>query len=160
MNKFLIGATILATILFSGCNNFSPRLPKQEIENQNGRINGLENNQNALKIEIGRIANELGIQNSQVREMQQGWMNLQATVSRNDNSGIQILQGDGALFIVFATVTLAMLFYYVFQMEKYKKATSILAREIVKYENVDLKNRVLLASENTDVEQLIFRLTK
>lgn len=153
---FLFSLLLVSTI---GCQAFSPRMGKQQLDNQNAKINGLENNQNALKLEVGRIQNELGINNSTVKEMQQGWANLQATVSRNDNSGVQILQGDGALIIIFATITMAMLFYYVFRSEQYRKASLILAQEMASCNDPNLIHRVRMAAAHTNVKELVHKLT-
>lgn len=152
-----IAIALFAVLLFVGCDNFSPRMRRQNLNNENARINGLENNQNALKLELGRIANELGIQNSQIDEIQQGWANVKA---HNENKGIQVFNGDGALILVFATITVGMLFYYMYQAERFRKATSIIAREIAKVQDPSLKRQILLAAENTEVESLIAKITQ
>ena len=147
-----------------GCNNLSPRdnlSPRldQNLNNENARINGLENNMNSLKLELGRISNELSFTNSNVREMQQGWVNIQGQLSRNENSGIQVLQGDGALFLVFATVTLGMLFYFMFQTDRYKKTAEFFATQIKQSEDQELHERVLTAAWNTKLEKDVFTMT-
>ncbi len=155
MKQHLLLLLILAVSPLVGCNTLSPRL-NEKFDNKNAKINGIESNQNALKLELARISNELGIQNSKIGEMQQGWANIKA--GNNDNKGIQILQGDGPLILIFASITIGMLFYYVFESEKYKKTTNILATEIAKNKDPMLNHRVLLAAAHTDVEHVIKRL--
>lgn len=152
---------VLGCLVLGGCSdNLSPLSPKlqQELNNQNAKINGIENNQNAIKLELGRISNELGIQNSNVQEMQQGWLNVQGQLSRNENSGVQILQGDGPLFLVFAVITLGMLLYYFYRAEKYRKTATFFARQI-RMADPGVQERVLTAAWKTDVEREVFNMT-
>lgn len=95
-------------LLFSGCGNLSPR-NKQNINNPNGDV---QNNQQGFLLELGKLRQEVNVIGSRLREVQEGLVNINAAVSRNENSGIQILQGDGALFLVFSCVSLVFIFYY------------------------------------------------
>lgn len=152
---FMKNALLLSLLLITlgGCDTFSPR---SKLNNKNGTIRDIEQNQNALKLELARVSNELGINNSKIGELQQGWANIKA--HNNENTGIQILQGDGALILVFALITICMLFYYVFELEKYKKATSILSKEIIRSQDVQLRANVISASENTELEQFFRKM--
>ena len=79
---------LFLVLFFSGCNNgnFSPRLKQN---NSNGEIS---NNQNGFMLELGKIKKETEILGSKLREIQEGLINLNTAVSRNENTGIQILQ--------------------------------------------------------------------
>lgn len=134
---------ILVLTFLTGCGNLSPRdslNPKlqQDINNQQGRIDRIENNQNAIRAEIDRVS----------------------LISReNNNSGIQILQGDGGLLLIFGLVTIFLILYYFYKVaEGERKTSEILAKEIVRHENNELEANVLKAAENTEVEEKICKL--
>ena len=99
---------ILTLLFFSGCG-FSPR---NRLNNQDGQIDELKNNQNGLMSEIGGLKQQSEITDSQLKEVQQGYLNIQNKLSSNENSGVQILQGDGALFLVFATIVICSILYF------------------------------------------------
>lgn len=156
---------ILLALFVAGCNNLSPRdnlSPelKQQLENSNSKINGIENNQNSIKSELGRLSNDLTIHDSQIKEMQEGYFNLRATLSQNENSGIQVLQGDGALVLVFAVATVGMLLYYFYCSLQYQRTARVLAKQIADYQDPELHNRVLQAASVADVEKTLYHLAK
>mgnify|MGYP000468439927 CR=1 FL=1 len=72
-------------------------------------------------LELGKLRQDAEIQNSQLKEVQQGMLNLNATGIRNENKGVQILQGDGALILIFALGTVAMLIFYKRKSDKNEK---------------------------------------
>lgn len=98
-------------LLISGCQNFSPRM-EPKIDNQNGKIDEISNNQNGIMAEIGKIRQETQLLNSQLKEVQNGLLNLNVAVSRNENSGVQILQGDGSLLLIYSLAVMGMLLYW------------------------------------------------
>ena len=102
---------IIFIIFISGCGNFNPRL-QNRIANENGKIEDIRNNQNGFMLELGKLRNEAQIQNSQLKEVQQGMLNMNNALSRNENSGIQILQGDGSLMLIFALASIGMLLFH------------------------------------------------
>jgi len=165
MARYALIALVAMLLVLPGCGNLSPRdnlspQIQQDLDNQKGRINGLENNQNAIKLELGRLSNELGIQDSQVKEMQQGWINIQAALNRNENSGIQILQGDGPLVGIFCLATLITLLYFFRRGEQYRKTAAMLGRQISMHNDGRLKHDVLAAAMNTDLEKQVYRLVR
>lgn len=93
--------------LLTGCGNLSPR-NKLNINNPGGDV---QNNQQGFLLELGKLKQEVDIIGSRLKEVQEGLININAAVSRNENSGVQILQGDGALFLVFSCVALVFIFY-------------------------------------------------
>jgi hypothetical protein len=123
----------LFTLLLSGCNNgnFSPRL--KQNNNSNEQVN---NNQNGFLLELGKIRKETEILGSKLREIQEGLLNLNAAVSRNENSGVQILQGDGALIFIFSLCVLVVVFYY--KNKNSQEVSKVLVKKIVDLNNPEI----------------------
>lgn len=130
-------------LMFTGCgflapkDNLSPKL-QENVNNQQGRIDRIENNQNAMRAEIDRLA----------------------LISReNNNNGIQILQGEGALFLIFCLVTnfLVMLYFYKIA-EGEKKTSQILAEQVIRHQDELLEINIKRAAENSAVEERIIQL--
>jgi hypothetical protein len=145
MRRNLACFIILTCFFLTGCGNLSPRdnlNPKlqQDINNQQGRIDRIENNQNAIHAEIERIS----------------------LINReNNNSGVQILQGDGALVLIFGLVTISLMLYYFYKTaENERKTSEILAEQIVRHQDNELESNVLKAAENTEVEKNICNLVQ
>ena len=149
MRKIAVALTVFASLFLTGCGNLSPRdslnphdnlSPKlqQDINNQQGRIDRIENNQNAIKAEIDKLA----------------------LFSReNNNNGVQILQGDGGLFLIFGLVTIFLILYYLHRVaEGYRKTAEILAEEITQHKDSELEQKVLKAAQYTDVEEKVHHL--
>lgn len=143
-------------VVLSGCGRISPLSPEldQKIDNQDGKIEDIKNNQNGLMLELGQIRNENDLQARDIRDAQQGLINLKG----NENSGIQILQGDGALILVFAlgTIGMMLIFYYRTKYIKSEKTSEILAQQIALYDDTDLDDKVFMAALNTDVESDVY----
>lgn len=103
--------TSLMILSIAGCANISPR-NRQNINNQGGETGDIQNNQQGFLLELGKMKQEVDIIGSKLKEVQEGLININAAISKNENSGIQILQGDGSLILVFSCAVLAFMFYY------------------------------------------------
>ena len=150
----------LALILlsFMGCANISPR-NQPKIDNQNGKIDEIRNNQNGVMAEIGKLKQDSEITNSKLKEVQTGLLNLNAAVSRNENSGVQILQGDGALIFIFSIIVIGMLLYsYRNRAMKSEKTSEILANEIAKFNDAGLNDNIIKAAMNSSSEKEVYHL--
>ena len=147
----------LFVLLLSGCANFNPRnTPK--IDNNQGQIDELKTNQNGIMAEIGKVRQESQIKDSQLKEVQQGLLNINNAISRNENSGVQILQGDGALVLIFGIAVVGMLLYhYRARAIASEKSLSILTNEIKQYNDDNLNENILRAAMHTEVETDIYR---
>jgi predicted PurR-regulated permease PerM len=150
--RILIAVSLLL-IFVSGCGNFSPRGDiKDEINNQGGQIDDLnqelKNLQNSINAEIGNIRTNA----ENIENMQNGLIN-------QNNSGVQILQGDGALIMVFAVavIFLVLVFYYRDKQKKSEKATEVLAEEITKLNNLDLEDHIFMVAMARGVEEPVLR---
>jgi hypothetical protein len=153
---FALVATL--ALLSSGCANFNPRL-NEKIDNQQGKIDEIRNNQNGISLELGKLKQSADIQNSQLKEVQQGLLNVNAAVSRNENSGVQVLQGDGALILVFGLGVIGMLLYYFRDRAvKAEKAANVMACEVVRHNNSTLTDNILRSAMNTEIESHIYHL--
>ena len=149
---------IIFIIFISGCSNFNPRL-QNRIANENGKIEDIKNNQNGLMLELGKLRNEAQIQNSQLKEVQQGMLNMNNALSRNENSGIQILQGDGSLMLIFALASIGMLlFHYRNKANNNEKIANMLAVEVARFNDPNLNDNILRTSMFTSVESKMFKL--
>lgn len=142
MRKVITSLTLLACLFLTGCGNLSPRdnlSPKQDIQNQ-GRIDKIEQNQQLLRSEIDKIA----------------------LINReNNNQGVQILQGEGGLILIFGLVTIFLvLFYFYRTAESYRKTAEILAEQIARAQDDDLEENVIKAAEFTDQEERILALLR
>ena len=151
MKKF-IAPLLIALLFLSGCSgNLSPLSPnsKKKIQNQNGKIEELKDNQNSVAAEIGKLRNETQVTAEKINSFQQ-----QQGMLNKENSGIQILQGDGALIALIVLTTLGMVLVYYYRTEalKAKKVNDILAHQIVQANNLDLEDQVFLAGMHSDVE--------
>jgi hypothetical protein len=86
-------------------------------------------------------------------------LNLNTAVSRNENSGVQILQGDGPLILVFGLGVIGLLLYHFRNRAvQAEKAAEILASEVARMNDPGLENNVLRAVMHTDVESNVYKL--
>lgn len=154
--KNIILSIILCFILV-GCSNFNPRM-QNRIDNKNGKIDEIKNNQNGLMLELGKLRQDAEIQNSQLKEVQQGMLNLNATGIRNENKGVQILQGDGALILIFALGTVAMLLFYKRKSDKNEKIANIMAKEVMLLNDQKLNDKILNLSIKTKLEKDVYKM--
>lgn len=145
MKKLLILIIIIVTI--GGCaTKINPFSPSQNLKNS-GQIGEIMSNQNGLIAEIGKLKQDLAIMNSQLSDIQNGLLNINSSISRNDNSGIQVLQGDGSLILVFGTIMLIAILFYRNKYVKNEEKLSLLTKEIVKYNNSYLNENILKSAE-------------
>lgn len=160
MKGTLIGIIAICLFSVSGCSNLSPRL-RNDIDNQNGKIDEIKNNQNGISLELGKMKQNAEISNSQLNEVQQGMVNMNAALSRNENSGVQILQGDGALVLVFGLGVIGMmLYYYRNRAVQSEKAAEIMAQQIAYYDDPALNDDILRAAMYTESEKDVYHLLK
>lgn len=148
--KFKIFALFLVALSITGCANVSPFSPKnpQKINNQ-GKIEEIKSNQNGIMAEIGKLKQDAQILDSQLKEIQSGLVNINSAISRNENNGVQILQGDGSLILVFALVTVGMLLlWYRNRAVISEKNLSIMAKEVVKFNNTTLNDEILSKADS------------
>jgi len=158
MRRILTILVIALSVGMSGCANLNPR-NNSPIDNNNGRIDEIRNNQNGVMAEIGKLKQSAEIQNSQLKEVQNGLLNLNASLSRNENSGVQILQGDGALILVFSLAVIGMLLYwYRDRAVKSEKTAEIMAKEIARFNDPVLNDNVLRAAMNTESEGHVYHM--
>lgn len=144
--------TSLLILSISGCANFSPR-NKQNINNQQGEVGDIQNNQQGFLLELGKMKQEIDIIGSKLKEVQEGLVNINAAVSRNENTGIQILQGDGSLFLVFSCAVLAFIYYY--KNRENEKLLKTLANKIVEQNNEQLTNSIVESVNSNQIKKLI-----
>lgn len=156
--KRLILALVAATCLLTttGCGNFSPR-QQPRIDNQQGKINELENLANSLKAEIGKLQNQAEIQNSELDRVQQGLANYQ---SNQTNNGVQVFSGPGGLLIAgLIVVTLGVIaFTYRQEAVRQAKTADVLANRIVSKDDPELVEQVFQAAMYSDVEENVLNL--
>lgn len=155
MKKLLLSLALVAlTVLSTGCANISPFSPQNRtrVENQ-GTIEEMKSNQDSINAELGNLRNYLQARDIESYQAQTGKGNQQ-------NSGIQILSGDGALMIVFALsiIAIMMIVYYKQKAAKQEKTSAILASQIAAFDDANLDDGIFSAAMNTDVEGEIFRL--
>jgi hypothetical protein len=158
MRRILTILVVALTLGFTGCANFNPK-NQPRIDNQNGKIDEIRNNQNGVMLELLKLKQSAELNNSQLKEVQTGLANINAAVTRNENSGVQILQGDGALILVFGLGVVGMLLYwYRDRAVKSEKAANIMAREIARFNDAVLNDNILRAAMNTETEAHVFHL--
>jgi len=144
--------------LLTGCQNFSPRM-QPDITNPGGKIEEISNNQNGIMAEIGKLRQETQLLNSQLKEVQNGLLNLNMAVSRNENSGVQILQGDGSLIFLYSLAVMGMLlFWYRGRAINGEKTSEILAKEITRVNDPILNDKILTAAIQNDCGERILNL--
>jgi len=146
---------IMSIILFStGCGNFNPRLNQRNV-NPNGDLN---NNQQGIMIELGKIRKETEILSSNLKEIQEGLINLNSSVSRNENSGVQVLQGDGSLIVIFGLGSLLIILY--FKNKNNQEAIKILTKKIINFDNSNLTKSIVEEFSNKNREKQLLKILK
>ena len=151
-------AVMATVLLLAGCkNNLSPISPqlRNQIDNQDGKIDDIQNNQNGLLFELGKIKSEQKIMAETIGNLQQGIIN-----KSNENFGIQILQGDGGLIVFFSlgVIVLLLIYHYKTKSDKSEKMADILAQQVASYDDINLDNERFMAAMNTEVEEDIYHL--
>lgn len=152
---------VVFTLAFaSGCAKINPQMD-QKIDNQGGKIDEIKSNQNGVLLELGKLKQSAEIANSQLKEVQSGLLNLNAAISRNENSGVQILQGDGPLILIFGLGVIAMLLYhYRTKANKMEQAAQILAQEVMSLNDPNVNQNIIRAASFTESESEIYKLLK
>lgn len=153
--KYLIISFVLFFIFGCNINPLSPRLD-QRLDNTDGKIEDIKNNQDGIMLELGKIRNQSELNARDIRDAQQGLINLKG----NENSGVQILQGDGSLMLIFSLSVIGMIltFYYRNKSLKAEKTNEIFAQQVALHNDLDLENKIFLAALNTKVEKNIYHL--
>jgi major membrane immunogen (membrane-anchored lipoprotein) len=146
---------LMVLVLFSGCANFNP---KSRINNSNGKINDINNNQNGMMLELGKLKQDAEILNSKLKEVQNGLLNLNMAISRNENTGIQVLQGDGSLFLVFSCIALVCMFY--FKNRDNEDTMKLLAEKIMESQDENLQESVVDAAMEKNKGEKVLSLLK
>ena len=146
---------LIVLVLFSGCTNFNP---KSRINNSNGKINDINNNQNGMMLELGKLKQDAEILNSKLKEIQNGLVNLNMAVSRNENTGVQILQGDGSLFFIFSCIALICIFY--FKNKDNEDTIKIFAEKIMESPDENLQESVVDAAMAKNKGEKVLSLLK
>lgn len=158
MNKIKMACLILSLTLLSGCS-VSPFSPKnQQRINNNGKIDEIKSNQNGIIAEIGKLKQDVDLINSQLKEVQNGLLNINSALSRNENSGIQVLQGDGSLILVFSIFIVTAMLWYRSKAVKSEKSLSIIAKEVAKYNVAELNDSIIKSAMNEGKEKEIFQI--
>ncbi len=147
MNKMIAASCLLLLTAFTGCGNLSPRdnlSPQldQRLEKIEGNQNTLENNQNAIKLEIGRLQQSLTVPGDN-NEIQQGWLNVQA---------------DGIIIGVFSVLIVGLMLWFMRSSMHYKQTAVIMGEQIKESDDEEVKERVMAAAWHTNVERTVFNL--
>lgn len=159
MKKILFLTILTISAISVGCSNFNPR-SQPRIDNS-GKIDDIKTNQNGVMAEIGKMRQDIAYSNSKLKEIQTGLLNINAAVSRNENTGIQLIQGDGALIFVFAIIVIGMfMYYYRDRAIKSEKTTDMMAREIARYNDPLLNDSVLKSAIETGQAREVYALIK
>jgi len=88
-------------------------------------------------------------------------LNSNAAISRNENTGVQIIQGDGALIFVFSIIVIAMLlFWYRDRAVKSEKTAEVMAKEIAKLNDPELNDAILKEAIKTNNAKQVYSLLK
>lgn len=152
MRWILLASLLLVT---TGCIDVSPLSPDldNKIDNQQGKIEDIKNNQNGIMLDLLKLRNEQQQHARDVENQVQGMFN-------KSNSGVQILQGDGALILVFGVAVMAMflVYHYKTRAEKSQKTAEIMAQQIAVFADHNLDNEVFLSAMNTEVEEDVYHM--
>lgn len=150
-----LASILIVLVLFSGCTNFNP---KSRINNSNGKINDINNNQNGMMMELGKLKQDAEVLNSKLKEIQNGLVNLNMAVSRNENTGVQVLQGDGSLFLVFSCIALVCIFY--FKNRDNEDTMKMMAEKIMESQDENLQESVVDAALAKNKGEKVLNLLK
>lgn len=156
--KTVIYGLLMSLLLATGCSPFSPQL-QQPLNNQNGKIDQIDNLQNSLKADVAALKQKVEIQGSTLEKVQSGLLNLQSNANYN---GIQILSGSGGMFLgLFGFIILGgFVYFYKQEAAKQAKAADILAKQVVAEQNPKLTDEVFKAASYTDVEAEVYHAIK
>lgn len=158
MKQAILTFAALCLLFVTGCGNLSPR-QDQKLDNSNGKIDEIKNNQNGIMSELGTLKNQQEIQNSRLDRIQQGLMNIQNSY---ENSGIQIFSGPGGLIVAIVGLLCGtvLILHYRQQAKQFEKTSNILADRIVNANDPELEDQVFQAAMYTNVEENVLNLMK
>ncbi len=149
--------TLCICLFVSGCrfSPFSPEL-RNRIDNQNGKIEDIKNNQNGLMLELGKLRQDAQITAEEIKNFQQGIVNLKG----QENNGIQIFSGDVGFITVIGMITISIILIYHYRKKAAhaEKTANILAQQITAFNSEELSNNVFLSALNTEVENEIYHV--
>jgi outer membrane murein-binding lipoprotein Lpp len=160
MKKIAVIVVLLGLLILPGCGNLSPQNKgglRNRINNKNGQIDKmnseLKNLQGSINAEIGNVRSENRINAEKLDNLQQGIVAI-----KKDNSGIQIMQGDGVLVLILSLGMLAagcifIIFHYKEKSVRAEQATNILAEQVAAYNDVNLEDRVFTAARYSKAEK-------
>ena len=147
---------LIALLVLPGCANIpiNPRL-RQDLNNQDGEIDELKNNQNGLMLDFIELQNDQKISAERLENLQQGLIN-----QNNENSGVQIFQGDGGLIVGFGVlaILLVVISHYRSRAVKGEKTAEILALSIAEHDNIDLEDRVFINALSCKSEKDVYKV--
>jgi len=157
LTKSLI-AFLLLLMVVPGCS-MSPFSPKsqQKINNGNGKIDEIKSNQNGIIAELGKLKQDFDLVNSKLKEVQSGLLNINSAISRNENSGVQILQGDGSLILVFSILILGVMIWYRERAVRSEKSLSIIAAQVAKYNIAELNEDIIKSAVKGKQAQTVLK---
>lgn len=147
--------SLLFILFISGCaNQVSPFSPGRINQNQ-GKIN-----QNGLMTELGKLQGEMDAIQSNLEEIQNGLLNINSAISRNENNGVQILQGDGSLILIFSLISVGMILFYRSKSIENENKFKILTKEVVKYNDAKLNDNIIKSAIKQKKEKNILEAMK
>ncbi len=160
MRRTILKFALLAISIFGlvGCAKINPRLD-EKIDNQNGKIDSIKNNQNGIQADVGNLKKQQEIQGSQLKDVQDGYVNVKNQMFNRENSGVQILSGDGVLFMIFGLGLFGlMLWHYRSMAKRNEQAANIMAQQIAAADNEELDDKVFRAAMHTTAEKDVYHL--
>lgn len=148
----------LFLIICVGCGRISPISPEldQRLNNTDGKIDEIRNNQNGLMLELGKINQQQEIIGRDIENAQEGIINLKGS----SNSGVQIFSGDAG-FLMFSIMIFAFTYsilYYRNKFVKSNKVSEILAQQIAIKNDIELEQQVFMSALNTEVEKDVYKI--
>jgi hypothetical protein len=150
VKRILFSVIAMLCLFGMGCANLNPRLDNK-IDNQNGKIDEIKNNQNGVMLDLLKLKQSAEIQNSQVT----------AAIASNNNKGVQILQGSDPFVTIFGLATIGMvclLFYFWQKSDTAEKTSEIMAMEVAKINNRELHDNILRKAMGYHIEEHVYRL--
>lgn len=157
--RLLLILLAISFVSVAGCSkNLSPLSPelKQQLENTDGQIEELKNNQDGFLIEMGKIRNQSDMNARDIKDAQQGILNIKGM----QNSGIQLFSGDGGVVMFIALLGAAVLFIYHYRDKaiKAEKTAEILAQSVALQKNEGLNEQIFMAAMNSEVQNDVYHL--
>lgn len=156
MKKLIILITISISLI--GCGRISPISPQldQRLNNTDGQIDELKNNQNGLMLELGKVNQKQELIGRDIENAQEGILNLKGS----SNSGVQIFSGDSGLMslVLMLFALIYSIYYYRSKFLRSEKTSEILAQQIAIKNDSELDDKVFMSALNTEVEKDIYHL--